>query len=469
MTNNKDLYAVILAGGSGKRLWPLSRELYPKHLLKLPNQDTLFKTTVSRYSKIIPSKNLVFSTNTKLAGDLKHQLTQLGENNYTLITEPDEKNTAPAITLATLYILKKIAVNGADPVILVAPSDHIINDENSFRESVNKATELAQQGKIVTFGIRPKKTDTGYGYITVSPSGAVKFREKPNEQEAQKLINEENVFWNCGIYLFKASVFLSEMEKYNNDILNILKNIELTDKIPTVPFTVYETVKEISIDHALMELSENIALVPLECDWQDVGSWEELHELVDKDANNNFISGNVIDVGSENSFVYSTSKLISTIGLKDTVVVETEDAILACDRNRTDDVKQIFDLLKGKNDLTCQVHKTVYRPWGFYTVIQEGKGYKIKIIQVNPAAKLSLQMHYKRSEHWVVLSGKAIVTRGETPHHLNPGESIDIPVSVKHMLHNPGEEDLRIIEVQHGDYLEEDDIVRFEDIYGRVN
>ncbi|OGI03647.1 MAG: mannose-1-phosphate guanylyltransferase/mannose-6-phosphate isomerase [Candidatus Melainabacteria bacterium GWF2_37_15] len=468
MTNIENLYAIILAGGSGTRLWPLSRELYPKHLLKLPNHDTLFKTTVKRLKKFVPASNLVFSTNTKLASDIRLQLTELDNYNYNLITEPDVKNTAPAIALSVLYIIKKLSANNSDPLILIIPSDHVINDEQKFEEAIQKGVRLAEKGHIVTFGVKPQKLDTGYGYIIAEESNVAKFKEKPDLEEAKKLIEQENCYWNCGIYLFRASIFLHELEKYSKETIDILKSCEFSDEMPTVPYQCYKDVPEISIDHAVMEHSQNIALIPLECGWQDVGSWEELHELVEKDSNNNFIQGDVIDLESENSFIYGTSKLISTIGLKNTVIIETEDAILACDKNRTEDVKQIFGLLKNRNDLTSQVHKTVYRPWGFFTVIQEGEGYKIKIIQVNPGAKLSLQMHHRRSEHWVILAGEALVTRYEEVHSLKPGESIDIPLQAKHMLHNPGKSELRIIEVQNGEYLEEDDIVRFEDIYGRV-
>lgn len=469
MDKFENIYAVILAGGSGTRLWPLSRELYPAHLLKFADQETLFKRTAQRINRFISPSNIVFSTNTKLAADIKLQIRELDGEGYSLVTEPDVKSTAPAIALSTLYIIKKLSGESFDPIILIAPCDHIVQEEDCFRESIKKAIEYAENGKIVSFGVKATRPDTGYGYILADESKVVKFKEKPDSEEAEQLIKQGNAYWNSGIYLFKASVFLAELEKYNKEIFDGLVNCEFSDGMPTIHFDCYDKIPEISIDHALMEHSGQISFIELGCGWQDVGSWEALHKLVDKDDKNNFISGNVIDIDSENSFVYGTSKLISTIGLKNAVVVETEDAVLACDKGRTKDVKQIFNLLKQKNDLTCQVHKTVYRPWGYYTVIQEGPGYKIKIIQVNPKARLSLQMHHHRSEHWVVLSGEAMVIRNEEELFLHPGESVDIPKQAKHMLHNPGQAELRIIEVQNGGYLEEDDIVRFDDIYGRIS
>lgn len=469
MSKIENLYTIVLAGGSGSRLWPLSRQLYPKHLLKFQNHDTLLKTTVQRLTKVVPASNLVFTTNTELAPNIKLQLSEFSDHSYNMVVEPDTKNTAPAITLATLYICKKLLNDNSDPLILVAPSDHLISDENGFTQSVKQGIELANQGKIVTFGVKPQKADTGYGYIQAIDGNVVSFKEKPELEQVEELIKENNVYWNSGIFLFRASVLFAEIEKYHKEILDNLKDCEFQDNAPSVEYNCYEKLPEISIDYAVMEHSQNAVLVPLNCGWQDVGSWEELHQLVEKDEKDNFISGNVIDIDSENSFIYGTSKLISTIGLKNTVIVETEDAILACDKDKTKDVQQIFNQLKDKNDTACQVHKTVYRPWGFYTVIQEGEGYKIKIIQVNPGAKLSLQMHYHRSEHWVVLSGTASVVRDTKEHILNPGQSIDIPKEAKHMLYNPGQTELRIIEIQNGHYLEEDDIVRFADIYGRIS
>jgi len=483
MEKNPKLYGVILAGGSGSRLWPLSREMYPKQLLKLAKDNTLFQATFLRLADIITASNVITVTNIKHAADIKLQLGQITAsldkaNDLKVITEPIGRNTAPAIGLSAFYIKEKMSEPGTDPIILVAPSDHMIENQERFVKAVNEGIKLAKAGFIVTFGIKPEKPDTGYGYIsTISDENITQtadcglkvqeFKEKPNLKTAEEYCRMGTYFWNSGIFMFKASTILNEMEKYSKEILKNLINTEFNDADPTIKFDDYVKMPDISIDYAVMEHSKNIALIPIDCGWNDMGSWQAIYDLAEKDEKNNFISGNVVDIGSENSLIYSTSKLVSTIGLKDIVIIETEDAILACDKNKTQDVKKIFDHLKCINDLTCKIHRTVYRPWGYYTVLQRGEGFLIKMIHVNPGAKLSLQMHYHRSEHWVVLSGAAVVVRDGKEILLEAGGSIDIPATVKHSLENSGKVDLKIIEVQRGSYLEEDDIVRFEDIYGR--
>jgi len=483
MEKRSDLYGVILAGGSGSRLWPLSREMHPKQLLKLSEDKTLFQSTFLRLKNIISPYNIVTVTNVKHSGDIKLQLNELLLGNFAednkIIIEPIGRNTAPAIGLATFYILKEMANNSSDPIIVAAPSDHLIKQEYTFTNALNEGIKLAESGYIVTFGIKPDRPDTGYGYINtvvensitkITPDGlkVQEFKEKPDDETANMYLKAGTYYWNSGIFMFKASTMLNELEKYCPDIINILKNSKIEAVGPTLKFDDYENMPDISIDYAVMEHSEIISLIPIDCGWNDMGSWQAIYDIEQKDENNNFISGNVVDIESENSLIYSTSKLVTTIGLKDTVIIETEDAILACDKNRTQDVKKVFEQLKENNDLACKVHRTVYRPWGYYTVLQRGEGFLIKIIQVNPKAKLSLQMHYHRSEHWVVLSGIARVRKENEEIILNHGDSVDIPVTVKHSLENPGMIPLKIIEVQKGDYLEEDDIVRFEDIYGRA-
>lgn len=481
MNNETQLYGVVLAGGSGSRLWPLSREMYPKQLLKLNNENTLFQSTFMRLSNIIPPSNIITVTNVKHSSDIKLQLNQLKHKNedFKVIVEPVGRNTAPAICLSVLYIIKQLNDNDSDPIILVAPSDHSVNAVNKFTEALHDGIKLAESGNIVTFGIKPTKPDTGYGYIKTSKSGAIlkletnalkveEFKEKPDLETAEEYLKTGAYFWNAGIFMFKASVMLNELKLNAPDIYEKLANSEIFDSGVTVSFDDYSKLPDISIDYAVMEKSRNIALIPIDCGWNDMGSWQAIYDTAQKDDKNNFKVGNVVDVDSQDCLIFGTSKLVSTIGLKNIVIVETEDAILACDKDRTQDVKKVFDHLKGNNNMACMVHNTVYRPWGYYTVVQNGENYKIKIINVNPKAKLSLQMHYHRSEHWVVLSGTAQVTRGEEDVYLKAGDSIDIPVTVKHSLQNPGVIDLKIIEVQNGSYLEEDDIVRFEDIYGRV-
>jgi mannose-1-phosphate guanylyltransferase/mannose-6-phosphate isomerase len=482
MIKRSNLYGVILAGGSGSRLWPLSREMHPKQLLKLAKDTTLFQSTFLRLNNIILDENIITVTNVKHSEDIKLQLNELNSRNKNckVVIEPLGRNTAPAIGLATFYILKEMLKDKSDPIIIVAPSDHMIKDENTFTTALNEGIKLAEAGHIVTFGIKPDKPDTGYGYISTIIDKSIEkitldglkvqeFKEKPDAVTAEMYLNEGTYYWNSGIFMFKASVLLNELDKYCPEIISILKDSTMESSGPTVKFEIYENLPDISIDYAVMEYSKQIALIPIDCGWNDMGSWEAIFDMEKKDDKNNFISGNVIDIGSENSLIYSTSKLVTTIGLKDTVIVETEDAILACNKNRTQDVKKIFENLKENNDQACIIHKTVYRPWGFYTVLQRGDGFLIKIIQVNPKAKLSLQMHYHRSEHWVVLAGIAKVRKVDDDIILNPGDSIDIPATAKHSLENPGIIPLKIIEVQNGDYLEEDDIVRFEDLYGRAS
>jgi len=480
----KRLYGVILAGGSGSRLWPLSREMYPKQLLKLVSEKTLFQSTFYRLSEVILPQNIYTILNTKHLTDIRLQLNQLKElykkpEDLKIIVEPVGRNTAPAIGLSIMYILDKCKDDKLDPIIFVAPSDHIIQNQNLFNEAVENGINLAEAGFIVTFGIKPNKPDTGYGYISTEPNKNItkicdkglkvkEFKEKPDLEIAQEYLASQTYYWNSGMFIFKASTLLKELELYSNDIYTLLKDISFKDEGPTVDFNDYIKIPDNSIDYAIMEKSKLITLIPIDCGWNDMGSWEAIYDVVEKDTNNNFVFGNVIDFESENSLIYSTSKLISTIGIKDTVIVETNDAILVCDKNKTQDVKKVFNVLKSCNDDVCFEHSTVYRPWGYYTVLEKAEDFLVKMININVKAKLSLQMHYHRSEHWVILSGTAKVIKGDRELYLNPGDSIDIPATVKHSLYNPGKIDLKIIEVQRGNYLKEDDIVRFEDIYGRV-
>lgn len=484
MMANSQLFGLILAGGSGSRLWPLSREMYPKQLLKLNEENTLFQSTFLRLSDVIPDRNIITVANTKHATDIRLQLSDIKSDlkqkeDYKVIVEPIGRNTAPAIALSVFYVIQKMATEGNDPILFVAPSDHIIQNQKAFIDAVNEGTKLAEAGYIVTFGIKPDKPDTGYGYIStamdnnlanISTQGlkVQEFKEKPDQATAEEYVRLGTYFWNSGMFMFKASTMLKELEIHSNDIYKIMQDISLSSEGPTVKYDDYILMPDISIDYAVMEKSSLITLIPLDCGWNDMGSWQAIYDTADKDPNNNFVSGNVVDFGSENSLIYGTSKLVTTIGLRDTVVVETEDAILVCDKNKTQDVKKVYNQLKKQHDNAYLVHSTVYRPWGYYTVLQKGDGFLVKLISVNPGAKLSLQMHYHRSEHWNILSGTAKVIKDDKEFFLIPGESIDIPATMKHSLQNPGRVDLKIIEVQSGSYLEEDDIVRFEDIYGRV-
>ncbi|MBO6088080.1 mannose-1-phosphate guanylyltransferase/mannose-6-phosphate isomerase [bacterium] len=460
------MYGIILAGGSGSRLWPLSRELYPKQLLNLNFDKSLLQSTFERLQKC--TSDIVSITNTKHISNVKIQLSEL-DKNTTVLAEPVAKNTAPAIVLATKYIMQK---TNSDPVIIVVPSDHLIKDNEKFISTVKKGEKLAQQGYIVTFGIEPNYPETGYGYINTSDKlsdgyKVKEFVEKPDLETAKKYLEEGTYFWNSGIFMFKASVLSEETKKHAPEIAKISELFDFTNKTE-IPFIDFDKMPSISIDYAIMEKSDKIALVKLESDWNDLGSWQSIYDISKKDENGNVFVGHVLDKNSKNSFVYSSSKLVATIGLEDTVIVETEDAILACKKDRTQDVKQIYETLKQKHDNTHLIHKTVYRPWGFYTVIAQGEGFLTKIIHVNKGQKLSVQSHNYRSEHWVVLSGTAKVVLEGKDLILSPGHSVDIPLKAIHSLQNPYEEDLKIIEVQKGDPLIEEDIIRYEDMYGRV-
>ena len=463
------MYGLILAGGSGSRLWPLSRELYPKQLLNIQNTESLLQATFERLVDIIPKQNIISMTGVKHFSNVRYQLSKLTDNPIVL-SEPISKNTAPAIALASLYVTQKFK---EDDVILVVPSDHLIKDIKLFSKTVLEGERIAKQGYIVTFGIKPNYVETGYGYINVTNEKIEngmkvnKFVEKPNEELAQKYVADGNYYWNSGIFMFKPSILLNELKLYSPDIYELLNNFNFA-KSDEIPYIEFDKMPSISIDYAVMEKSDKIALVKLESDWNDLGSWKSIYDVSTKDKDGNVKIGHILDEGSKNSLMYSSSKLVACIGLEDTVIVETEDAILACKSDKTQDVKKIFDTLKKQNDNTHLVHKTVYRPWGYYTVLAEGKGFLTKMIQVNPGQKLSVQSHNHRSEHWVVLEGMAKVLLEGKEHILSPGHSIDIDVKEIHSLQNPYNDVLKIIEVQKGDLLIEEDIVRYEDMYGRV-
>ncbi len=462
------MYGIILAGGSGSRLWPLSRELYPKQLLNLNSDKSLLQSTFERLKNCMDENNIVSITNVKHSSNVRMQLGEL-TTNPVVLSEPVAKNTAPAIVLTAKFIMQK---SNSDPVIIVVPSDHLIKDNDKFLSTVKKGEKLAEKGYIVTFGIKPGYPETGYGYINTSEKledgfKVKEFVEKPDIETAKKYLHAGTYFWNSGIFMFKASTLIEETVKHAPEIAKISEEFDFS-QTNEIPFVNFDKMPNISIDYAIMEKSDKIALVKLESDWNDLGSWKSIYDISNKDENGNVFVGHVLDKGSKNSFVYASSKLVATIGLEDAVIVETEDAILACKKNMTQDVKDIYETLKKQNDNTHLVHKTVYRPWGFYTVIAQGDGFLTKIIHVNPGQKLSVQSHNFRSEHWVVLSGTAKVILEGKEMILSPGHSVDIPLKAIHSLQNPFKEDIEIIEVQKGNPLIEEDIIRYEDMYGRV-
>ena len=464
------MYSLILAGGSGSRLWPLSRELYPKQLLNLNMEQSLLQSTFQRVACFTPSENIISITNIKHASNVKYQLQDMCKN-AVVLAEPTGKNTAPAIAVASKYI--STVSKEQDPIVLVVPSDHLIKNLAAFKTTVMRAEKLAKEGYIVTFGIQPTYPETGYGYINIEQEKLLdgykvkQFVEKPDAVTAQKYIDEGTYFWNGGIFMFKVSTFMNELQKANPEIFEKLSDFDFTNS-EEIPYILFDKMPNISVDYAVMEKSDKIALVKLESDWNDLGSWQAIYDVSEKDSNGNVFIGNIIDENSKNTFAYSSSKLVSTIGLEDTVIVETEDAVLVCKANCTQNVKLVYERLKKMNDDTHKVHKTVYRPWGYYTVIAEGSGFLTKKIHVNPKQKLSLQSHNHRSEHWVVACGTATVIKGEETMTLTTGQSVDIAVGEKHSLQNLSDSDVEIIELQQGSILLEEDIIRYKDMYGRV-
>ena len=463
------MYGIILAGGSGSRLWPLSRELYPKQLLKLDGELSLLQSTFKRLQLFINPEDIVAITNIKHANDVKFQLSQI-DKNAIVLAEAMAKNTAPAIA-ATLEFLKQ--TKNKEEIVIIVPSDHLIKDIDAFEETVKQSIEAAQNGQIVTFGINPSYPETGYGYIKTTGEQVYginkveKFVEKPDLETAKKYLLEGGYFWNGGIFMAKVSILLEEFEKYAPEIYENLSKLDFNSS-NTIPYGVFENMPSVSIDYAIMEKSDKISLCKLLSDWSDLGSWQSLYDTSKKDDNGNVLEGNIIADDVKNSLIYSDKKVVAAIGIEDVILVNTEDAILACKKNDSQAVKKVFEKLKKEDDKTHLVHKTVFRPWGWYTCLAEGEGYLTKVICVSPKQKLSIQSHNHRSEHWVVLEGQALVILNDEKNYLQAGQSIDIPLKAKHSLQNPYDTDLKIIEVQKGDYISEDDIIRYEDVYGRV-
>ena len=367
--------------------------------------------------------------------------------------------------------------NGKDDLVLVVPSDHLINDVKQFKKTVQLGEEFAKKGHIVTFGVKPTAPQIGYGYIKAGKDfkkegykdvvRAAEFKEKPSEKSAKKYFKSGKYFWNSGIFLFKVSVFMDALKKYAPEIYSIVNEFDFK-KSDSIDFMKFDKMPTISLDYAIMEHADNIVVVPMMSDWNDLGCWESIYDINSKNPDGNVNIGNVISHDCKNSMLYSSDRLIAGVGLENILLVETADAILVCDKNKTQDVKYVYDKLKETKNEVHRIHTTVYRPWGYYTVLNQGKGYLTKMICVSPRGQLSLQSHNFRSEHWVVLEGTARVTMDDKTYILKPGSSIDIPVKIKHSLANPYDTELKIIEVQKGDKLIEEDIIRYKDIYGRV-
>ncbi len=473
------LYPVILAGGSGARFWPLSRHLFPKQLLRIGGEHTLIQQTMQRVLGCAPAANVLISTNVAQADLIRAQLTEWKDDiKNGFVLEPEGRNTAPAIALAALEVLKR----DPDALMLVVPADHVVTGQPDFEAAVGFASQLAMDGYLVTFGIKPIRPEKGYGYI--KPNGKVllgkqgklrgyrvqKFVEKPNAAKAVQYFKAGHYFWNSGMFVWRAATILEEIRLHQAGLAKAIDQIgELRNAGATKQMIddVYCRITSVSIDNGVMEKSMKAAVVPVTFKWSDVGSWGSLDEVAVKNKAGNVITGRVVDIESTRSIVYANRRVVATIGLHDMVVVDTPDATLVCPKSRAQDVKKIVDILKQKQLPEQLEHLTVQRPWGSYTVLEEGPGFKVKRVTVNPGGRLSLQLHHKRSEHWVVIAGTARVTRGDDVFDLQIGQSTAIPVETKHRLENPGQDTVHIIEVQNGPYLGEDDIVRFKDDYGR--
>jgi mannose-1-phosphate guanylyltransferase len=468
---------VIMAGGSGTRLWPLSRAMYPKQFLNIVGDNTMLQDTVLRLNNIDTVKPVVIC-NTEHRFLVAEQMQNIGQS-ADIILEPVGRNTAPAIALSALKAIE----NGNDPLMLILAADHVIQNVSAFEEAVKKASQLAESGKLVTFGIVADSPETGYGYIhraeACNAGGYIvnKFVEKPDEVKAKEYIETGEFYWNSGMFLFKASQYLNALEKYFPEILtacrkSIAKSVTDLDFI-RIDKAEFSACPSESIDYAVMEPlcgnNENsVAVVPMDAGWSDIGSWSAIWEVSEKDDSGNRVLGDVISQDSMNCLVHSESRLVSILGLEDIVVVDTKDALLVANKNKVQNIKKIVETLKNTNRDEWKIHREVYRPWGKYDSIDVGDRYQAKRITVKPGAKLSVQKHHHRAEHWVVVSGTANVTNGEQTFLVTENESTYIPIGQIHALENPGKVPLEMIEVQTGSYLGEDDIVRFEDNYGRA-
>lgn len=465
---------VVLCGGSGTRLWPLSRETYPKQFLRLLGQHSLLQQTMQRLECVEGLGDPLLVCNEASRFVVAEQLREANIRKARILLEPERRNTAPAIASAALQALTQ----HDDPLLLVLPSDHIIKDHAAFCEAINHARNAAEKGHLITFGIQPTAPETGYGYIRAGSSEleswqpVLEFVEKPNLATAEQYLESGNYFWNSGMFLFKARRYLEELERFQPEVLAACKQAvakaETDADFIRLDGQAYASNPDIAIDYAVMERTDRAAMVPMDAQWSDIGSWAAVWEAAEKDKDNNAVQGDVILQDSENCMVHSTSRLVTTVGMKNTIVVETADAVLIMNADQAQDTKKLVtDLIQADRREATQ-HRQIFRPWGSYDSIGNGERFQVKRISVKEGAKLSLQMHHHRAEHWVVVSGTARITNGERQYLLTENQSTYIPVGVTHSLENPGKVPLELIEIQSGGYLGEDDIVRFEDRYGRA-
>lgn len=473
------LIPTILCGGAGSRLWPVSRELHPKPFIRLADGQSLLQKAWLRGVALPDVAETLTVTNRELFFKTEDEYREVAGTQYkdlanSFILEPFGRNTAPAIAAAALQVA---ASHGEDTLLLVLAADHLITDQPAFAQAVAQAMRLAAQGKLVTFGIQPETPETGYGYIEADGNTVLRFVEKPSPEKAQEYVESGNYLWNSGMFCFSAVTMLREMQLHCPNILAATRAcLEQSRRAQGKSYTQIELdpetfgrVPDDSIDYAVMEKSKNVAVVPCSIGWSDIGSWSALGDLTAPDAQGNRIEGEVMLHDVSNCYIQSNQRIVGALGINNLIIIDTPDAVLVADRNRVQDVKLLYTRLKAQGHETYRLHTTVHRPWGTYTVLEEGPHFKIKRIVVKPAASLSLQMHHHRSEHWIVVSGMANVVNGDQEIFVNTNESTYIPAGHKHRLKNPGVVDLVMIEVQSGEYLGEDDIVRFDDIYGRHN
>ena len=470
------LVAVILSGGAGSRLWPVSRALHPKPFIQLADGESLLQKSFVRAAKISGVNEVMTVTNREFIFKTEDEYADVNTASVptSYVLEPEGRNTAPAIAAAAIEIQKKY---GDQARMLVLTADHLVQDFDAFQTAVSSALALAGEGKLVTFGIQPDVPETGFGYIEADGNRVKQFIEKPSLERAQAYLAQGNFLWNSGMFCFQAGSFLQEMTEHAPELMAELNNCveHSTNKVNTETETrqleldkkCFAQVPDISIDYALMEKSSNVAVVACDIGWSDIGSWEAFSGLSEADERGNAIQGDALLHNVDNCFIQSSGRVVGAVGVDNLIIVDTPDALLVADRESCQDVKQIVGQLKERGMDVYKLHSTVHRPWGTYTVLEEDSSFKIKHISVKPGAALSLQMHHHRSEHWIVVSGMAKVVNGDEEFFVNTNESTYIPAGHRHRLSNPGLMDLVMIEVQSGQYLGEDDIVRFEDVYGR--
>lgn len=473
---NISITPVILSGGSGSRLWPLSRAKRPKQFLGVTEELSLFQLTLQRLNGLRGIQAPIIVSNQEHRFLVAEQCREAGITPEAILLEPFGRNTAPAIAVAAFHARKA----GEDPVMLVLPSDHIFTRPEAFKDTAVLAAQAAEQGKLVTFGILPTQAETGYGYLKMGKATEIdgvnqvaEFVEKPDSATAENYVASGEYFWNSGMFMFKASAYLDALAKYQPEML---KQCELAYTKAQVDLdfirldeTAMTACPSDSVDYAVMEKTDKAAMVTLDAGWNDVGAWSAVWQVLPKDANGNALRGDVITQDANDCYVHADYRLVTLLGVKDLIVIETSDAILVADKNAAQDVKKIVNQLNDKKRSETELHREVHRPWGSFDSLGNGKNYQVKSIRVKPGGKLSLQYHHHRAEHWVVVAGTARVLINDKSQLVTANQSVYIPLGDKHMLENPGKEWLELIEVQSGSYLGEDDIVRLEDIYGRTD